>query len=63
MRIEWSNRIRIVESYLKQHRLKPAKDMARRLLNEDHKVGYLMSYESSFLIQVVKAERIEDLSL
>ena len=63
MRIKWSNRVRIVESFLKTGRLKPAQDMARELLKEDDSSEMLMPQEQYFLKAVIKPKRLEDIDI
>ena len=62
MRIKWSNRVRIVETYLESGGLKSAKDMARELLKEDMENEMLLPGEADFLKAVIKARSLGDLN-
>jgi sensor histidine kinase regulating citrate/malate metabolism len=62
LRHKWSNKIKVVDSFLKLHRLEEAKDFAQSLLQDEENLLMFTDYEIEYLKLVICIKKIDDIT-
>ena len=61
MRIRWSNRIAVVDGFLRSNNLKEAKKLAKEILT-DPEASFMLSHDEQEYLKIVTVlDKIEDL--